>query len=441
MENELPSLPGVSGVVDNKQYYAKQAHGDNVLRQVQDRSTQLGVAAARTHPPPPPASYTSTSSPCTSHMTPSFRASPPAEPSLVRLRSHVPALPTVSWTRIETVWNNMCWKDTAYVRNPHYLTKTRDVEPEMRAILLDWMSEVAEVYKMQRETYYLSVDIFDRFMSQTPDIVPKHDLQLIGVSALFLAAKTEEIYPPKIDQFAYVTDQAFSENQIRKAELLICKTLKWALSPVTAVQWMGTYLQIAGNVITGGDNQQQQHMAHNSYKRRLFEDGTTRPSTVDNMSKRMYHTPTYINCCQLLDLCTLDLGWLSHSYGVLAASAMYCLAADPALALHVSGYSFAELQTCIQWMRPFAQVFRTIDEHTPTCIQGVSADSTHHIHTRHVNITHLKEVHAGQMQLENMLLRTGTTGCPFPTPPISDQQQYAHRARTQYSDSMDVISE
>lgn len=60
----------------------------------------------------------------------------------------------------------------------------------MRAILLDWLIEVCEVYKLHRETYYLAVDYLDRFLS-TNIKISKTRLQLIGITCLFVAAKVK----------------------------------------------------------------------------------------------------------------------------------------------------------------------------------------------------------------------------------------------------------
>jgi hypothetical protein len=76
---------------------------------------------------------------------------------------------------------------------------------------------------MQRSTFHLSVDIFDRFMSVAPTPVLKANLQLVGVTALFTASKIEEIYPPKLHDFAYVTDGACKEDDILAMEMLLLK--------------------------------------------------------------------------------------------------------------------------------------------------------------------------------------------------------------------------
>ena len=72
-------------------------------------------------------------------------------------------------------------------------------------------------------------------------------LQLIGMSCLFLAAKVEEIYPPKLKEFASHMENYSSNNEdaISQFELFILKTLNWEISPVTANTWLMTYMQIA----------------------------------------------------------------------------------------------------------------------------------------------------------------------------------------------------
>ena len=47
-----------------------------------------------------------------------------------------------------------------------------------------------------------------------------------GITCLFLASKMEEIYPPKIQQFAEVTDGACTEAEIFAMEVAILKVRK-----------------------------------------------------------------------------------------------------------------------------------------------------------------------------------------------------------------------
>ena len=59
--------------------------------------------------------------------------------------------------------------------------------------------------------------------------VPRSKLQLVGVSAMFLVSKIEEIYAPSISDFVYITDNAYTESEIRQMELKIIRALSFDL--------------------------------------------------------------------------------------------------------------------------------------------------------------------------------------------------------------------
>lgn len=68
--------------------------------------------------------------------------------------------------------------------------------------------------------------------------VPKKQLQLVGVTAMFLASKYEEMYPPEISDFAYVTDKAYTTAQIRDMEMTILRVLKFQLGRPLPLQFL-----------------------------------------------------------------------------------------------------------------------------------------------------------------------------------------------------------
>ena len=78
-------------------------------------------------------------------------------------------------------------------------------------------------YEKLSETLYMAVNYVDRYLSRQSSATRKSELQLIGISALFFAAKLEEIYPPKLAEFAYVTDSACTETEMREMELMMLK--------------------------------------------------------------------------------------------------------------------------------------------------------------------------------------------------------------------------
>ena len=87
------------------------------------------------------------------------------------------------------------------------------------------------------------MDFLDRYLGATREM-PRNRLQLVGITCLFVASKIEEIYPPKLREFAFVTDGACSEEEITHMELVVLKGLNWGLSPQTPNRWIKTYMQV-----------------------------------------------------------------------------------------------------------------------------------------------------------------------------------------------------
>lgn len=68
-----------------------------------------------------------------------------------------------------------------------YLKKVqKDVTANVRGVLIDWLVEVAEEYKLLSDTLYLTVSYIDRFLST--NAIERRRLQLLGVSSMLIAS-------------------------------------------------------------------------------------------------------------------------------------------------------------------------------------------------------------------------------------------------------------
>ncbi|KAI5624857.1 cyclin-A2 isoform X1 [Silurus asotus] len=122
-----------------------------------------------------------------------------------------------------------------------YMKKQPDITNSMRAILVDWLVEVGEEYKLQNETLFLAVNYIDRFLSSMS--VLRGKLQLVGTAAMLLASKFEEIYPPEVAEFVYITDDTYTKKQVLKMEHLVLKVLSFDLAAPTIVQFLNQYFR------------------------------------------------------------------------------------------------------------------------------------------------------------------------------------------------------
>merc|ERR1712212_430304 len=86
------------------------------------------------------------------------------------------------------------------------------ITDKMRAVLVDWLGEVQMQFKLLQETLFLTVNTIDRFLAVVGKTVYKSRLQLVGVAAMFLVCKIEEVFAPAISDFVYITDNAYSEG-------------------------------------------------------------------------------------------------------------------------------------------------------------------------------------------------------------------------------------
>jgi len=117
----------------------------------------------------------------------------------------------------------------------------------MRAVLVDWLVEVQGQFKLLQETLHSTVDIIDRYMAVEGKNVGRSKLQLVGVSAMFLAAKIEEMYAPACNDFVYITDNAYTEDEIKATELKIVRTLEFNLSQPVSLNFLRRFSK-AGDV-------------------------------------------------------------------------------------------------------------------------------------------------------------------------------------------------
>ncbi|KAI1485375.1 cyclin-like protein [Biscogniauxia mediterranea] len=117
--------------------------------------------------------------------------------------------------------------EVALMPNPHYMDIQTEVRWSMRSVLMDWVVQVHTRFGLLPETLFLTVNYIDRFLSHK--IVSLGKLQLVGATALFLAAKYEEINCPSVGEIVYMVDGGYTVDEILKAERFMLSMLNFEL--------------------------------------------------------------------------------------------------------------------------------------------------------------------------------------------------------------------
>ncbi|KAL1972814.1 hypothetical protein VTN31DRAFT_6356 [Thermomyces dupontii] len=111
--------------------------------------------------------------------------------------------------------------------NAHYMDNQAEIQWSMRSVLMDWLVQVHNRFSLLPETLFLCVNCIDRFLSCK--IVSLGKLQLVGATAIFIAAKYEEINCPSIQEIVYMVDGGYTVEEILKAERFMLSMLGFEL--------------------------------------------------------------------------------------------------------------------------------------------------------------------------------------------------------------------
>ena len=143
---------------------------------------------------------------------------------------------------INSIYYNLLKEEDIGIFPPpkyNYMNDQDEITERMRGILIDWLIEVHYKFSFTDETLYMTVSIIDRYLSENQ--ITKKKLQLLGITALFISCKHEEIDLPKINDFTYITNNAYEKNEVIEMENDVLKYLKFNLlypSPIKFFEYL-----------------------------------------------------------------------------------------------------------------------------------------------------------------------------------------------------------
>jgi len=79
------------------------------------------------------------------------------------------------------------------------------------------MIQIHYNFKLWPETLFLTVNTIDRYFSKH-QVLHRRDVQLVGLAALLMITKYEEIYPPTLKDFIYIAGEEYSSEEILETE-------------------------------------------------------------------------------------------------------------------------------------------------------------------------------------------------------------------------------
>ena len=229
----------------------------------------------------------------------------------------------------DDIFNYFKQEESKFLPKANYMKYQSDINEKMREILFDWLIEVHKKYKLSDNTLYITGNLIDRFTERKPEL-KRTKYQLIGVSALFIAGKYNDIYPPESKDYSYITDDAYTKKEVVEMEMEILKELNYTITFPTQYNFLEIY-------------------------RKLL-----------NMDDKTYHLSFYF-----IDICFINYNMIKYKPSFLAAAS--CLLSFRLLKIYdnweefenITGYNINELYDCM------VEITELIEKQKYTKLKGV----------------------------------------------------------------------
>ncbi|XP_055694112.1 G2/mitotic-specific cyclin-B-like [Lutzomyia longipalpis] len=145
---------------------------------------------------------------------------------------------------VKDIFNYIVELEKKFLIEKEYMAKHEDLTPRMRSILVDWINKVHYQFRFVPETYYICVGLIDRYLQQRKKLSRKL-LQLVGITALLLASKYEEMRPPSIHDFVHITDNSYTDREVRQMEISMLQSMEFNLSRPQPIHFLRRFSKAA----------------------------------------------------------------------------------------------------------------------------------------------------------------------------------------------------
>jgi len=292
---------------------------------------------------------------------------------------------------LQTQWNT----ETVYQPFMQYFVYQTGITEAMRVTVFDWMYEVGADFTMQTDTVYRACNIVDRYLSlcppsfeeqraqhagestaschydsgvveeisapcmlnstnhshtSLPAVTPSQfnnigqgNFQLLGITALYIIAKFDEMHAPTLDELCSTTDGACTVQEMICMEREILKVIDWKLVAPTISTWMLSFLRLTALACTS-------HLA------RATEDTEESSTTIydrvcSNDVLAMLSSSLFAHALNCVHIFARDARSLQY-YPSTIATSMLCILYPPGSPLHEpvlqsTSYTYAEMHHCI----------------------------------------------------------------------------------------------
>ncbi len=143
---------------------------------------------------------------------------------------------------IDDIFDMLFAKEAQDKPNPGYIDLQKELNYKMRGILVDWMVDVGVNFNLLSETVFLGVRMMDIFLSKKQ--VSRARMQLVGIAAMVIASKFEEVRTPYLEDWIWISAEAYNREQIIRMERIMLETLDYNMGTPTPLHFLRRFSKV-----------------------------------------------------------------------------------------------------------------------------------------------------------------------------------------------------
>ena len=145
--------------------------------------------------------------------------------------------------------------------------------------------------------------------------IEKSKFQLLGVSAMLIASKYEEIYAPEVRDFEYITDKTYSKLEIMEMELDILSKLNFDMLWVSPLTFFYRFYHVL--------DLKEAKTEKSENENKTLQKTILKKKEKVNETNKITNQTVFLLSNYFLELSLMEMKMVKYSSSLKAASALY----------------------------------------------------------------------------------------------------------------------
>ena len=128
------------------------------------------------------------------------------------------------------------------INHSYLFDETNEISPEMRAMVVDWLLEVHQIFHFQEKCLFTTVQIIDKYLSKKN--ISIEQFQLLSLTALNIASKQEEVEYPILDNFITISKNTITKKEMIDMENNVISTIDFEILSPTILDFFQLYAAV-----------------------------------------------------------------------------------------------------------------------------------------------------------------------------------------------------